>query len=149
MWLGPCTSDWSIQILRESKGGRRGQSIPRTNWFPGAFEKLRLVLGVINVKCKAQLMGLKPVFSFLKQMSLIKIPSSYAAGYWLTQKHKPFVPFKLILLFLQGITPNLRAACKRYRQALNPLCPGAQLELLPSLVSLRNFITWQRICKKK
>lgn len=66
MWLGPCTSNWSIWILRESKGGQRGQSISRTNWFRGAFEKLRLVLGVINVKCKAQLMGLKPVLSFLK-----------------------------------------------------------------------------------
>lgn len=71
IWLGSCTSDWSIWILRESKGGQRGQSISRTNWFWGAFEKLRLVLGVINVKCKAQLVELKPVLSFLKQMALI------------------------------------------------------------------------------
>lgn len=44
---GPGT--W-LKFLRESKGGRRGWSVSRTNWFPGASEKLGLVLRVIGVR---------------------------------------------------------------------------------------------------
>lgn len=83
MWPEPYKLDKSIGILKESKGGWRGQSISRTNWFPGSFEKLRLVWRVGDVKCKAPLMGLIPVLpSWSKCHWLYILSSSYPVAYW-------------------------------------------------------------------
>lgn len=100
-------------------------------------------MGVINVKCKASLMGLKPVLSFLKQMALIAHSLEFYTRLLTATRPPAFytteINYVLVLIIYLVRGPNLPAACKHAPSCPISECQGTvhgQFRSLLSLLSL-------------